>query len=251
MKTADLFDVDQLTTAFKGGTTVFVLTPENPASTNIIKDTAHIIENYKKAIQASAIRKVVALSCIGAHIDGNTGNILMSRMLEQTLDTLDVEKIFIRPSYYFSNWLAYMDTIKQSEVLPTFFPADLKLDMHSAIDVAQFIAKVMTAPPSSAVKTIYELTGPTKYSSVDVANTFSKLLNKTVTAQQIPQESWKETLLSAGFTEDTAANLIDMTKAVIDHISVPENPSRTVKLTTSLEEYMKVQLNGEFAMSYT
>ena len=105
VKTADLFNLEQLTETFKGGTTVFVLTPENPASNDILKDTTRIVENYKEAVQATGIKKIVALSCIGSHIDGNTGNVLLSRILEQTLEGLDIEKVFIRPSYYFSNWL--------------------------------------------------------------------------------------------------------------------------------------------------
>ena len=236
-RTADLFNAEQLIEAFKGGTTVFVLTPENPTSTDIIEDTKRIVENYKKAIQATGIKKVVALSCVGAHIDSNTGNVLMSRILEQTLDTLDIQKTFIRPSYYFSNWLGYMETVDQYGVLPTFFPEDLKIEMHSPIDLAKFIAKTIT-DTSTNDKEIYELTGQQKYSSLDVANTFSKLFNKNVAVQSIPNEKWKETLLSVGFTDNTATNLADMTQAVIDNKTVPERPNDTIKLSTTLDKYL-------------
>lgn len=239
-RTADLFNAEQLTEAFKGGTTVFVLTPENPMSNDIIEDTRRIVENYKKAIQATGIKKVVALSCVGSHIDSNTGNILMSRILEQTLDDLDMEKVFIRPSYYFSNWLGYLETVEQYGVLPTFFPEDLRIEMHSPIDLAKFIAKVMT-DTSSEKKRIYELTGQ-KYNSLDVANAFSKLLNKNVTVQSIPRNKWKETLMSAGFTENTANNFLDMTQAVIDNKTIPERPNDTIKLPTTLEKYINEQL---------
>lgn len=237
-RTADLFNLEQLTEAFKGGTTVFVLTPENPTSNDIIEDTKRIVENYKKAIQATGIKKVVALSCVGSHIDGNTGNVLMSRILEQTLDDLEIEKVYIRPSYYFSNWLGYLEPVEQYGVLPTFFPEDLKIEMNSPIDLAKFIAKIMTDTLS---KRIYELTGQ-KYSSLDVANTFSKLLNKNVTVQSIPQDKWKETLISVGFTENTENNLSDMTQAVIDNKTIPERPNDTIKLPTTLEKYIDEQL---------
>ncbi|NDW10177.1 NmrA family NAD(P)-binding protein [Dysgonomonas sp. 520] len=240
-RTADLFHLEQLTEAFKGGTTVFVLTPENPTSNDIIEDTKQIVENYKRAIQVTGIKKVVALSCVGAHIDSNTGNILMSRILEQTLDELDIEKVFVRPSYYFSNWLMYVETMKQYGVLPSFFPEDLKVEMHSPIDLAKFIAKVMT---ETLTEKVYELTGQQKYSSLDVANIFSKLLNKNVSVQSIPQENWIETLMSVGFTENTAKNLSDMTQAVIDNKIVAEHPSNTVKLSTTLEKYIEEQLVG-------
>src|SRR5690606_32199839 len=96
---ADLMHEAELVSAFEGGTSAFVLTPENPASKDIL---GRIVSNYVKAIRATGIQKVVALSCVGAQFDGKTGNVLMSRMLEQELAALPVEKTFIRPSYYFS-----------------------------------------------------------------------------------------------------------------------------------------------------
>lgn len=243
-RVADAFNADQLIKAFSGGSSVFLLTPENPASTDIIRDTQIIVENYRTAIKATGIKRVVALSCVGAHIDGKTGNILMSRVLEQGLDDLDIEKVIIRPSYYFSNWMGYLETMEQYLVLPTFFPENYELDMHSPVDLARFIATVMTKPQTTGNKEVYELTGPRKYSSLDVAQVFSKILNKDITAQSIPPKQWLETLLSVGFTDNTASNLADMTQAVIDGTIVPERPNDMIKLPSSLDKYLEDQLNG-------
>ncbi len=239
-RTADLFKVEELKKAFEGGTNVFVLTPENPTSQDIIEDTKRIVANYKEAIQATGIRRVIALSCVGAHIDSNTGNVLMSRILEQSLDDLEIEKVFIRPSYYYSNWLGYVDTMEQYGVLPTFFPEDLEIEMNSPVDLAEFIAKIMI-DTSSEKKRIYELTGQ-KYSSLDVAATFSRLLSREIYLQTIAKDKWIETLVSAGFTENTAANLSDMTQAVIDNKTAPEYPEDAIKLPTILGEYLEDQL---------
>jgi uncharacterized protein YbjT (DUF2867 family) len=243
-RVADLFDAEQLIEAFQGGETALVITPENPASKDILEDTRRIAHNYVSAIQATGIKKVVALSCIGAHIRSNTGNVLMSRILEQELDSLDIAKVYIRPSYYFSNWLSYLDTVKQYGILPSFFPEELKLDMHSPIDLAKFIGQVMIRPTSSD-KEIYELTGPQQYSPHDVANAFSTVLKKKVAAQAIPVAQWREKLMAVGFTDNTAANLSDMTQAVIDGKLVPEWPGKVVKLNTSLERYMEEQLKKQ------
>ncbi len=244
-RAADLFNVDELTEAFTGGTTVFVLTPEDPASNDIIGETKRIVQNYRTAIQATGIEKVVGLSCIGAHVDSHTGNILMSRILEQGLNDLDVEKVYIRPSYYFSNWLGYIETAKQYGVLPTFFPEQLKIEMHSPIDVAKFIAKVMTSRSSSGKKKVYELVGHEKYSSLDVANVLSNLFNTEIAVQSIGKDKWRETLLSVGFTENTAHSLADMTLAVIDHLTVPEYPNDVIRLPTTLADYLEAQLTED------
>ena len=163
----------------------------------------------------------------------------MSRMLEQAFHDVDVEKIFVRPSYYFSNWLGYMETVKQYGVLPSFFPEQLPVEMHSPIDLAKFIAKIMADKPPIKDHHIYELVGPEKYSAMDVANAFSKMLHKKVVVQSVPKENWKETLVSVGFTENTASNLAAMTQAVIDHKTEPERPGDTIKLATSLQAYLE------------
>ncbi|UOB17962.1 NmrA family NAD(P)-binding protein [Abyssalbus ytuae] len=243
VKIANFFNQKELIEAFKGGTTVFLLTPENPLSTDIIGETSIIISNYKKAIQANEIKRIVGLSCVGAHVNNNTGNILMSGMLEKEFDDLiEVEKIFIRPSYYFSNWLNFLEVVEQQGVLPSFFPENLKIDMNSPIDVAKFIAHKIAENTKWEGKKIFELTGSQKYSSKEIADILSKLLNKRIEVFIIPKENWKETLMSAGFTKNTSDNIIDMTQAVIDKIVFPENKDYINILPTNLYDYFKEQL---------
>lgn len=243
VRQADLLDVNQLTEAVRGGETIFLLTPENPSSTEILADTARIVENYRKAIMTTGIKRIVALSCVGAQVEEGTGNVLMSRILEEGIHDLDAEKVIVRPSYYYSNWLGFMEPVEQYGVLPTFFPADLKIDMHSPIDLAKFIAKVMIDEQVLDTRTIYELTGPQKYCSADVATAFSEILGKEVEAQQIPPEQWKENLHEAGFSDDAAKNLSDMTQAVIDGLMVPEYPEKTINLTSTIKNYFKEKLS--------
>ncbi len=243
VRQADLFNSDQVVNAFKGGVTAFLLTPENPSSEDIIGDTKKILSNYKKAVEENKIQRIVCLSCIGAHIEGKTGNILMSRLLEKEFDNLNIEKIIIRPSYYFSNWLGYLSTIQEYGVLPTFFPEDLKVAMHSPLELADFIADIIAKPLEQSKTIVYELVGPEKYNSLDVAKTFSKVLDKEVYTQSITSDKWKETLLSVGFTNNTADNLCDMTQAVVDGLTSPEYPNSTIILKTDFENYIKQQLN--------
>ena len=66
----------------------------------------------------------------------------MSRHLEQSFQDIEIEKIIVRPSYYFSNWLGYFETAQQYGVLPTFFPENLKIAMHSPLDLAEFLAQL-------------------------------------------------------------------------------------------------------------
>ena len=242
MLQADMFDTKQLIAAFQEGTTVFLLTPEDPSSNSILEDTARIVENFVTAAETTGIQKIVALSCVGAHLNDKTGNILMSRMLEQGIAGIKAEKIIIRPAYYYSNWMGFLDPVKQYGVLPSFFPATFKFDMHSPIDLATFIGKLMTDANGENSKSLYELSGPQKYSATDVAKSFSRILNKEIDIQEILPEQWMETLLSAGFTENTAMHLSDMTKALIEGMISPEYPDKVIHLPSTIETYLQSQL---------
>ena len=239
---ADLFNTDQVVKAFYGATTAFLLTPENPSSNDIIDDTKKIIENYRKAIEANKIKRIICLSSIGAHIEGKSGNLIMSKLLEKSFDNFNIEKIFVRPSYYFSNWLGYLSTIEQFGILPTFFPEELPIEMLSPLDLAFFIAEIIAKPIGQTTTNVYELVGPKTYNSIDISRAFSSVLNKEVFLQSIPRDKWKETLLSVGFTSNSADNLIDMTQAVVDGFTTPEFPSKTISLKTTIDDYLRQEM---------
>lgn len=241
VRIADYFDLAALMDVVKDGELIFVLTPENGKSEDVLGDTQLLLNNYKEAITSSGINKIIGLSSIGAQHESGTGNLLMSNMLEKAFTDLEILQVFVRPGYYYSNWLMYLPVVEEQGILPTFFPVDQKIAMISPTDVAAFIAEKIAGGIEKS--TVFELIGPEKLSSNDVANAFGKILNREVTAQQIPKEQWEEMLLDAGFTEDAAKNLIEMTEAVIDGRAIPEaKGTNPVTLKTTLEQYFSEQM---------
>lgn len=231
----DLFDRESLQAAFRDGDTVFVLTPETGKSDDVIGHTKTILANYRAAVQASSITKVVGLSSIGAQYP--VGNLEMSYLLERAFIGADVQSVFVRPAYFYSNWLSFIETAKKEGTLPTFYPIDLKISMSSPLDVAEFVAGLMTQKVERSP--IYELEGPAWYSSNDVAATLSKVLGRDVEAQQIPREKWDEQLHQIGFTEDAIKNFVAMTELVADGKAQPERQGTlSSKTKTTLDEYL-------------
>jgi uncharacterized protein YbjT (DUF2867 family) len=235
---ADLFDVAALQKAFQNADTVFLLTPEDPASQDILADAKSIVQNYREAIQTAGVKKLVALSSLGAQHASGTGNLEMSYQLEHAFQGLSVQQIFIRAPYYYSNWMPYITTVQEQGILPTFFPPDMKISMGAPADVAAFIARTITnAIPEQ--KKLYELTGPS-YSSAEVASILENILHRKVSVQTIPADRWHETLMQAGFSENAATNMAKMTQAVIDGITKPEQKeSKRIQLPTTLETYFQ------------
>lgn len=238
VRIADYFDSEALKKAVKDGELIFVLTPETATSEDLLGDTQTMLNNYRKAIETSEINKIVGLSSIGAQHKSGTGNLLMSYMLEHAFSELSIPRVFIRPAYYYSNWLMYLSAVQEQGVLPTFFPVNQKLPMISPKDVSAFIAdKITNGIEKSAT---YEIVGPEELSPNDVAGIFGEVLGCNVKAQQIPRERWKETLQQAGFTDDAAQNLIEMTDAVINGNTTPEEKgSNPITLQTTFKQYLE------------
>ncbi len=233
---ADYFDVEALKKAFQGGSSAFLLTPENPESQDFISETKTIINNYREAILASGITKIVGLSSNGAQHESGTGNLMASYMLEHAFSDLEIEQVFVRPSYYFSNWLGYLELVKEHGILPTFFPPEMKVPMIAPPDVAEFLSEIIVCKIPK--ERVYEITGPHAYSSLDIAKIFGEVLNRNVILQQVLPEEWESTLIQAGFSKDGAKNLALMTKAVIEGKTKNE-ASNPVSFSTDFKSYLK------------
>ncbi|MDU1891312.1 MAG: NAD(P)H-binding protein [Dysgonomonas sp.] len=236
---ADIFDADSLTKVFKNGDTVFLMTPESMHSEDVIGDAEKVIENYRQAIIKSGVKRIIGLSSMGAHIGEGSGNLLVSYMLEKAFVDLPVETTFIRPAYYYSNWFAYLDVMQAHGVLPTFFNPDQKIPMISPNDVAEFAAVVMSSQALSAP--VYEVRGPSIYSSNDIARIFGEFFDREVAVQQIPQEEWIPTLKSVGFSDDAAYNMALMTATVVNTTTFAENPKNLIIWNTDMKEYLSMQ----------
>jgi len=241
---ADISDLPALVAALQDGSTLFALTPESGHERNVIGETKDILENYRKALASSPIKKVVGLSSIGAQFETGTGNLMMSYLLEHAFTGMPIKQIFVRPAYYFSNWMMYLGSVMDKGILPTFFPPDLSIPMVSPQEVAAFVANVIQKEEEDGK--IFELTGAAAYSSNDVAKAFSDALGREVKAVQIPREQWESTLHETGFTPDAIRNFIEMTDVVISGKVMPEKKGTVqVKLKTTLKAYIQQYVPAE------
>ncbi|GAB2774105.1 NmrA family NAD(P)-binding protein [Rhabdobacter roseus] len=241
VRIADYFDANALQKAVEGGELLLVLTPESLTSDDVMGETDALVTNYREVIAATGIRQVVGLSSMGAQHASGTGNLLMSYKLEQALAGLPVQPIFVRPAYYYSNWLMYLESVREQGTLPTFFPEDLAIPMASPLDVAGFIADLISNP--NREPGIYEVDGPQAYSARDVAQVLAEVLAQEVSVAPIPRESWEASFRQAGFTPDVTRHFVAMTQAVVEGKAQPERRGTiSVQLGTTLNEYFKEQL---------
>lgn len=238
---ADYFDLKALKDAVKGGELILLITPETGQSEDILGDTKKILGNYREAIENSGIESIIGLSSGGAQYEKyekDTGNLLMSNMLEHEFLSLPINQVFVRPSYYYSNWLMSADMAKKSGILPSFYPLGLKINMNSPIDVAEFIAEKISAGVNKSE--LIELVGPEQYSANDVAKEMAKTLDREIKAQEIPKEKWGKTMTGIGFSNDATKNFIKMTELVAEgNAKIEGKGDNPISLKTTLSSYFK------------
>ena len=235
--TANLFDKASIENACREAGTIFILTPESHTSQDVLGDARILIENYRNAVEKNNTPRIVALSSMGARHAKGTGNLEISYMLEQAFKDYDDKATFIRPGYYYSNWMGYLEVAKENGILPTFFPPELKIGMVSPEDIALFAAEVICGKRTG--NTIYEVCGPYDYSSREIAGFFSAYLSRDVAAIEIPKQEWEPTLLQVGFTPDAAHNLALMTNAVLEGLTEAEFPDRVIRMNMDMAEYLE------------
>ena len=233
---ADYSDIEALKEAFNGGGSVFLLTPENPGCESCLNEIQTILNNYREAVLSSQVTKIVGLSSMGAQNESGTGNLMASYMLEHVFSGLEIEQIFVRPAYYFSNWLGYLELVKENGILPNFFPPEMKIPMIAPSDVANFLANIIIC--KTPQERVYEIMGSHVYSSSDIAKIFGDVLNRNVSLQQLLPEEWESTLIQAGFSKDGANNLMLMTKAVIDG-KTKNDTINPICFSTDFKTYLK------------
>ncbi|GAB3324021.1 NmrA family NAD(P)-binding protein [Larkinella ripae] len=241
---ADVHDLPALTAALADGTTLLALTPESGQEQDVIGETKALLANYRRAAEAAGIRTVVGLSSMGAQHEHGTGNLEMSYWLEHAFDGAAVNTVFVRPAYYFSNWLMYLPDVQKTGVLPTLFPPEFSLPMISPMDVADVLARLMI-DNGRKTGTIIEVEGPAAYTSMDVADAFSEALGKPVKAKTIDRSQWEPMFRQLGFSDDGIRNFIEMTDAVISGRTLAgRTQAGAVKGKTALLDYIRTAVSA-------
>ena len=126
---------------------------------------------------------------------------------------------------------------RENGILPSFYPTDLKFNMISPNDVANFIAnKIENGIDHSE---LIEIVGPKKYSANDIAKEMGKVFHKEIGTYEIPRQEWSEMMKGIGYSDDATRNFIEMTETVANGKTEPEGKGQNpVSMNTTFEEYL-------------
>ncbi|MGC4101502.1 NAD(P)H-binding protein [Ferruginibacter sp.] len=164
--------------AFAGADAVYLMIPPNFAAENFRHYQNTVARNYVEAIAANAVKNVVLLSSIGAHVGNGVGPVDGLADLEDLLKKQkDINAKFLRPSYFMYNLFNMIPLIKGMNIMGSNFGGgDEKLVLVHTSDIADVAAEELLALNFTGISVRYissdEKTG------TEIATLLSNTINK-------------------------------------------------------------------------
>jgi len=143
-------DAAFLTASFAGVDVVYFMIPPSHSSPD---SSRRVAENASDAVRASGVKKVIFLSCVGAHLSSGTGFILGSYHAEQVFrEVPGISLTIIRAGYFFYNLILYIPMIKANGFLGSNYGGNDTLGLVHHLDVAELISEEVLTPAVPIVK---------------------------------------------------------------------------------------------------
>ena len=141
-----LEDPSFLSGAFKHADAAYVMSPQNIVVDDFRKFQNETAQNIIDALKTNKIKKVVFLSSIGAHMGKGAGPVDgladFEKMLIEQLP--EVDAVFLRPSYFYSNLFLQAGLIKGMNIMgDNFIANDQKLVLTHTDDIAEVAAEIL------------------------------------------------------------------------------------------------------------
>lgn len=235
---AEITDADQLTRAFTGADSAFVLLPDNVKAENTRAYQRQVTGTLIEAIQRSGIRYIVNMSSLGSHM--HEGNGIMGGTGEQEvrLNQLEgVNVLHIRSAYFMENFLRTIGLVKQAGINGTVAAGNHAIPMVATRDVAQVAAGHLAKLDFSG-KSVHAVMGPRDYTYSELTSIVGNAIGKPDLAYvQLPVEKVREVFLGNGFSPDFVTNLIEMGTAISTGYMNYQTRDECTTTATTAEEF--------------
>ena len=180
-----------------------------PNSENQLSLEKQLVDSAKQA----GTKRVVKMSSIEATPDATSPIPKLHLESEEYIKQSGLNWTMIKPNFYMQNLLASAGTIKDQGKI--FLPmGEGKTGMIDTTDVGKVLAKVLSEDGHESMN--HEITGPEILSFNEVAEIFSKGLDKQVDYVDVPLAAYKETLGQFLTNQWHLDAVIDLFKGIAD-----------------------------------
>lgn len=207
-------DITFLTKTFSGADAVYTMVPPNWTASDWKKHIGKIGQNYAVAIKASAVKHVVNLSSIGAHMPEGCGPVSGLFLVEKTLNSLEnVNVKHLRPGYFYYNLFANIDLIKHMNIIGGNYDENTSIVFADPSDIAAVAAEELLNL-SFTGKTIRYIASDERKTK-EVAGVIGNAIGKPQLPWiNFPDEQALAGMLQAGLSNEVANNYVEMGTAL-------------------------------------
>ncbi len=198
---AEMSDAAALAAAFRGATGVFILLPPIFDPSPGYPEAREVSAAVRAALEEARPARVVCLSTIG--VQATQPNLLNQlSLLEQALGELSLPVAFLRAGWFLENSVWDVEPACETGVIPSFLrPLDKPVPMLATADVGRVAAELLQDTWSG--KRVVELEGPVRVTPYDIAESFTRLLQRPVCTEKVPRAIWEGFFISQGMRNPT------------------------------------------------
>ena len=209
-------DADFLTETFRGADIVYLMEAWEGIGSIFDKEVDFLAgfhrigNNYKQAVEASGVKKIVHLSSVGAHSKTGYGTLTahhdVENILKQTSDDVSIK--FMRPVGFYTNLYRSVQTIKEKGAIISNHGGDTKEPLVSPLDIAVAIVEEMELPFAGR-KVRYVASD--EVSPNEIAKILGEAIGKPdLQWMMIADEQMLEGMLSMGVNTKIAEGMVEM-----------------------------------------
>jgi uncharacterized protein YbjT (DUF2867 family) len=228
-------DVAALAEIFAGAEAVFAMIPPSYGEADFAAYQDRSADALVKALQKAGVKKVVALSSVGAQHAKGTGPIAGLHRMERRLgQSGGPDVVFLRPAYFMENHLFSIPTIKGMGINGTPLKADLPLPQIATKDIAAKASELLDRADFRGASTV-DVSGPRDITPAASTALLGRAIGKPELAYvQFPYAD-AEKAFSAMMPPPTASMMVEMYRGINEGLVVFEKaPERT---KTTLEDF--------------
>jgi uncharacterized protein YbjT (DUF2867 family) len=117
-------------------------------------------------------------------------------MMEEAIGALKLAVTFLRAGWFMENCAWDVQPARERGVIPSFLqPLDKPVPMVATADIGKLAAELLARSEAPGV---VELEGPERISPNRIAAAFARLLEKSVTMEIVPRDSWEQIFRAQG-----------------------------------------------------
>lgn len=132
----DTFNADFLTTAFRGASGVYALSPTDYRETDPLGRAERFGRAIARAAQDAGVPRLVLLSSLGAEHKSGTGPIVGLHHVEAMLaEVPGLEVVALHPGYFYENFFGYLSMVKHAGLVAGVTGPDVPFVMTATQDI--------------------------------------------------------------------------------------------------------------------